>query len=91
MFRQLFRPLARLFSSRRYPTTNDELVDYLKRSRVVRSPTVEKVLRAVDRKDFVLQPQYAYEDSPQQIGFNATISAPHMHAFALVKTLDITA
>lgn len=24
-----------------------------------------------------------YEDSPQSIGHNATISAPHMHAYAL--------
>lgn len=35
----------------------------------------------IDRKDFCnISP---YEDSPQGIGFNATISAPHMHAFCL--------
>lgn len=28
-------------------------------------------------------PQYPYEDSPQPIGYRATISAPHMHASAL--------
>lgn len=35
----------------------------------------------VDRADFC--PSHPYEDSPQPIGFNATISAPHMHLYAL--------
>ena len=35
----------------------------------------------IDRDDF--SPHNPYEDCPQPIGFNATISAPHMHAFAL--------
>ncbi len=38
----------------------------------------------VDRADFYpLNPARAYEDSPQSIGFNVTISAPHMHAYCL--------
>ena len=32
--------------------------------------------------------QKAYEDRPQPIGYNATISAPHMHAYALENCLD---
>ena len=35
----------------------------------------------VDRKFFA--PSDSYADSPQSIGFGATISAPHMHAYAL--------
>lgn len=35
----------------------------------------------VDRADFC--PNFPYDDCPQSIGSNATISAPHMHAFAL--------
>jgi protein-L-isoaspartate(D-aspartate) O-methyltransferase len=35
----------------------------------------------VDRKYFA--PHSPYIDSPQSIGFGATISAPHMHAYAL--------
>lgn len=35
----------------------------------------------VDRADFC--PGSPYEDAPQPIGHNATISAPHMHAYAL--------
>ncbi len=45
------------------------------------------MLRAVDRADFTpgfLPPQSIYRDSPLPIGYGATISAPHMHAFALV-------
>jgi protein-L-isoaspartate(D-aspartate) O-methyltransferase len=35
----------------------------------------------VDRKFFT--DNNPYEDAPQYIGHNATISAPHMHAYAL--------
>jgi len=40
-------------------------------------------MTAVDRKWFVPPEAHAYQDSPQYIGSNATISAPHMHAHAL--------
>ena len=43
----------------------------------------------VDRRDFVDDPLYAYADSPQSIKYGATISAPHMHAFALVLIFSI--
>lgn len=38
---------------------------------------------AVDRSYFVLEGSDPYFDAPQSIGYNATISAPHMHAMAL--------
>ncbi|PAV88678.1 hypothetical protein WR25_17254 [Diploscapter pachys] len=44
-------------------------------------PRVEQAMLAVDRGDFT--PSHPYEDSPQGIGYGATISAPHMHAAAL--------
>ena len=37
----------------------------------------------VDRGEFYSNGQSAYMDSPQSIGYNVTISAPHMHAFCL--------
>ena len=47
-------------------------------------------MRLVDRKNFV--PSHllnkAYFDTPQPIGYNATISAPHMHATALAFPLN---
>jgi protein-L-isoaspartate(D-aspartate) O-methyltransferase len=45
------------------------------------SNKVTDVLTKIDRAEFsFLDP---YRDQPQQIGFSATISAPHMHAWAL--------
>ena len=38
----------------------------------------------VDRGDFLKETVGKYEDRPQYIGYGATISAPHMHAYALV-------
>ncbi|KAI9487963.1 protein-L-isoaspartate O-methyltransferase [Zychaea mexicana] len=43
-------------------------------------------MKAIDRKDYA--PRYAYHDEPQSIGFGATISAPHMHGYALEKMQD---
>ncbi|THH12273.1 hypothetical protein EW146_g7771 [Bondarzewia mesenterica] len=39
-------------------------------------------MRRVDRANYVLYKTDAYLDSPQTIGHGATISAPHMHAYA---------
>ncbi|KAF6750860.1 protein-L-isoaspartate O-methyltransferase, partial [Ephemerocybe angulata] len=41
-------------------------------------------LNAVDRANYVRDKRdvNAYDDSPQTIGYGATISAPHMHAYA---------
>merc|ERR1719510_1532410 len=38
-------------------------------------------MKSVDRGDFAKG--NSYEDSPQYIGYGVTISAPHMHAYAL--------
>ncbi|KAJ1619259.1 S-adenosyl-L-methionine-dependent methyltransferase [Pavlovales sp. CCMP2436] len=59
--------------------TNRALVDNLIRDGIVRDRRVEAALRAVDRADFC----FPYEDHPLPIGFEQTISAPHMHAHAL--------
>mmetsp|Transcript_40768 Transcript_40768/g.130093 ORF Transcript_40768/g.130093 Transcript_40768/m.130093 type:complete len:198 (-) Transcript_40768:106-699(-) len=40
-------------------------------------------MRLVDRGHFSPSGGQAYHDSPQVIGYGATISAPHMHAFCL--------
>jgi len=51
---------------------------------VIKSQEVASVMKSVDRADYVASSS-SYVDSPQPIGFHATISAPHMHAFALVN------
>lgn len=66
---------------------NSHLVDRLVKQGIVKSPEVEAVMKAVDRGDFASYD--AYSDRPQPIGFQATISAPHMHAFALVNCFMI--
>ena len=40
----------------------------------------------VDRKDFTNK--NPYEDLPQNINYNSTISSPHMHAYALEYLSD---
>lgn len=40
-------------------------------------------MEIIDRGLFVPEGTPAYEDSPVPIGYNATISAPHMHAMCL--------
>ncbi|KAK4688105.1 hypothetical protein P7C73_g2013, partial [Tremellales sp. Uapishka_1] len=48
-----------------------------------------QAMRKVDRKNYVPLLNAAYEDSPQRIGYNATISAPHMHAHACENLLPL--
>jgi protein-L-isoaspartate(D-aspartate) O-methyltransferase len=52
------------------------------RNRLINSDTVAAAMKAVDRANYVVDKRHAYEDSPQSIGHDATISAPHMHAHA---------
>jgi len=65
--------------------SNDGLVDNLLRDGVVKSQEVDQVLRKLDRANYVADRSVAYQDSPQPIGLGVTISAPHMHAFALER------
>ncbi len=66
--------------------TNADLVAGLKREGIISSPFVERAMLAVDRGLFI--PQNPYVDSPQDIGSGQTISAPHMHAYALELLKD---
>lgn len=61
--------------------TNLELINNLFENGVITTDSVKQAMLAVDRKFFA--PSNPYADSPQSIGSGATISAPHMHAYAL--------
>ena len=63
-------------------SNNKQLVDQLRKEGTIKSNKVYETLLAIDRKYYVPQPPY-YNDNPSSIGYGATISAPHMHAFAL--------
>lgn len=65
---------------------NYELIDKLKKNKIIHSSLVYDVMKSIDRGDFV-SAFYAYSDMPQGIGWAATISAPHMHAWALVRII----
>lgn len=65
-------------------STNDELIDNLKRFSIVSSPAVERGFRNVDRKYFVPKDQepLAHADQPLKEG-NIHLSAPHIYGSAL--------
>ncbi|CAA2967292.1 -L-isoaspartate O-methyltransferase 1 isoform X1 [Olea europaea subsp. europaea] len=62
---------------------NKKMVEHLQSSGVIRSKKVAEVMETIDRALFVPEDASPYMDSPMQIGYNATISAPHMHATCL--------
>lgn len=70
--------------------TNEEMVKKLgKRVLGGTAPLdkrVQKAMLTVDRAYYA--PDSPYSDHPQSIGYNATISAPHMHAHALELLKD---
>lgn len=66
---------------------NKALVDYLKQYGAIRTDKVAEVMETIDRGLFVPEGS-PYIDSPMPIGFNATISAPHMHATCLELLKD---
>ncbi|KAF8348500.1 protein-L-isoaspartate O-methyltransferase [Amanita rubescens] len=63
--------------------TNIELIANLNRHGILKSDATKNAMLLVDRTNYVRDHASAYEDSPQRIGHGATISAPHMHAYAL--------
>ena len=64
------------------PKTMKSLVQELQSKGVITKQQVYDAMLKVDRKDFC--PSSPYNDNAQYIDYNATISAPHMHAYALV-------
>jgi protein-L-isoaspartate(D-aspartate) O-methyltransferase len=69
-------------------TSNYGLVANLKSAGIIESDAVLEAMKAVDRGNYVIEGTHPYADSPQYIGYDATISAPHMHAHALELIKD---
>ena len=57
------------------------LVANLVRDGVIKTQAIAEAMAKVDRGHFA--PHSPYMDCPQPIGYEATISAPHMHAYCL--------
>ncbi|XP_073949392.1 protein-L-isoaspartate (D-aspartate) O-methyltransferase isoform X2 [Choristoneura fumiferana] len=68
---------------RSHGVNNADLVRNLRKNGIIKSDAVANAMSLVDRKNYC--PYAPYHDSPQSIGFAATISAPHMHAHALER------
>ena len=62
------------------------LIMHLIQSNFIRTEKVLRAMLEVDRNDFA--PKFPYDDRPISIGYNVTISAPHMHALALEYLSD---
>ncbi|CAM6007734.1 unnamed protein product [Sphagnum balticum] len=69
-------------------TNYAELVSNLQKRGILTSPEAASAMSKVDRKLFVPPTALPYNDSPQVIGFGATISAPHMHSYCLSLLAD---
>ncbi|KAJ3764038.1 Pcmt1-prov protein [Lentinula raphanica] len=69
-------------------SSNAELIDNMLRNGILAaSARVARAMKKVDRANYVRDRRDAYQDSPQSIGHGATISAPHMHAYAAAHLL----
>ncbi|KAH7129425.1 protein-L-isoaspartate O-methyltransferase [Dactylonectria estremocensis] len=66
--------------------TNAALVDNMWKNGLITDARVKEAFLKVDRAHY--SPSMPYQDSPQPIGHNATISAPHMHAAAVEHMLS---
>ncbi|KAJ0229286.1 Protein-L-isoaspartate O-methyltransferase 2 [Hirschfeldia incana] len=80
LFTAFRSPFSRM---EQFQTGNKAMVENLKRFGVTSSKKVAEVMEALDRGLFVPVGSSAYADTPLPIGYNATISAPHMHATCL--------
>ncbi|KAA8582979.1 hypothetical protein FQN60_015525 [Etheostoma spectabile] len=87
----LLRKVCLIMAWKSGGASHAELVNNLRRSDtnsfaspengIIKSDKVYEVMLATDRAHF--SRCNPYMDSPQSIGYQATISAPHMHAYAL--------
>ncbi|XP_062909519.1 protein-L-isoaspartate(D-aspartate) O-methyltransferase-like isoform X1 [Mobula hypostoma] len=73
----LFRTMAWTSSG----ISHSQLVENLRRNGVIHSERVFRTMMATNRAHYSKTSPFI--DSPQSIGYQATISAPHMHAHAL--------
>lgn len=64
------------------PISQAAMVDELVARGLIRSARIADAMRQVDRRYF-LPPGDTYVERPIKIGYNSTISAPHVHAQAL--------
>lgn len=67
-------------------SSNTELIENLFKAGLIKNERVKDAMLRVDRAHYA--PSSPYQDSPQPIGYGATISAPHMHGHACEYLVD---
>ncbi|XP_031623824.1 protein-L-isoaspartate(D-aspartate) O-methyltransferase [Contarinia nasturtii] len=67
-------------------TNNADLMNQLEVFDVIKTRKVKELMTETDRKYYC--PKTPYVDAPQSIGNGVTISAPHMHAYALEYLIE---
>lgn len=69
--------------------TQRNLVEHLRQAQIVKSAAVQATMEAVDRRYYMPDGynKNPYADSPQAILKGQTVSAPHMHGYALEEVL----
>ncbi|XP_035176619.1 protein-L-isoaspartate(D-aspartate) O-methyltransferase [Oxyura jamaicensis] len=81
----IFTCISRCLDCRRETIPSIVFVLFIENG-IIKSDKVFEVMLATDRCHYAKYNPYM--DSPQSIGFQATISAPHMHAYALELLSD---
>ncbi|XP_043269238.1 protein-L-isoaspartate(D-aspartate) O-methyltransferase-like [Venturia canescens] len=67
--------------------TNKEMIDKLQEAKILTTDAAMLAMIAIDRGRYCHEDE-PYLDRPRRIGYNVTISAPHMHAYALSILTD---
>uniref|UniRef100_A0A1A9WAR7 protein-L-isoaspartate(D-aspartate) O-methyltransferase n=1 Tax=Glossina brevipalpis TaxID=37001 RepID=A0A1A9WAR7_9MUSC len=83
---QKLTELRRKMAWRSVGANNADLIRQLKDYGVISTQAVAIAMANTDRRFYA--PQNPYMDAPQSIGHGVTISAPHMHAFAMEYLRD---
>ncbi|KAL6088805.1 hypothetical protein STEG23_006745 [Scotinomys teguina] len=60
-----------------------ELIHNPRKNGIIKTDEVFEVMLATDHSHYAKSKSNPCIDSPQSIGFQASINAPHMHAYAL--------
>ncbi|XP_044003979.1 protein-L-isoaspartate(D-aspartate) O-methyltransferase-like [Aphidius gifuensis] len=68
-------------------STNQEMVKKLKDANILSTERAVESMLKIDRGKYCHEDN-PYLDRPRKIGYNVTISAPHMHAYALSMLTD---
>ena len=67
-------------------STNAVLIKNMQEQGIITNPQIARAMSGVNRGNYV--ENLPFEDGPQDIGGNQTISAPHMHAYAMEQLFE---